>query len=297
MKKLLQVSAAAVAFFAGTSAFAADLKLKAPIAPPPPVFTWTGFYVGGNVGYSWGRARTDLTETETATATITTLAGTTVASATATTLFTGNDRARLRGALGGLQAGYNWQTDRWVWGLEGDFQITGERGGVLICPVAAGIAPPATCPATGSPFGTADYSMPWFGTLRGRIGVAWDRVLFYGTGGLAVAGIKADYTDALPLGAPLVTPVATGSQRFARAGWVIGGGIEGALDNNWSVKLEYLHMDFGSFNQTIGPAITSTSIPIGDFRTNLAIALTSAFHTRLTDDVLRVGLNYRFGAL
>jgi len=116
---------------AGTSALAADMPVKAPPPPPPPpVFTWTGFYIGGNVGYSWGRASTDIVETQTNTATISTLAGTQIASASATTNFFGNERADLNGWLGGFQAGYNLQFDRVVAGLEGDIQWTDERGGV-----------------------------------------------------------------------------------------------------------------------------------------------------------------------
>ena len=295
MKKLLLASAAFV-LFAGTSALAADLPVKAPVykAPVEPVFSWTGFYVGGNVGYSWGRASTDLTETVNTTATITTLNGTPIASATATTTSAGSDRAHLNGGLVGIQAGHNWQTDRYVWGLEGDIQWTGERGGITICPVAAGVAA-GPCPGpTGTQFGTASYRLPWFGTLRGRVGVTFDRVMLYATGGLAAAEIKADYTDGT-FGGTTLNPLATGSANTTRAGWVFGGGIEGAIDRNWSIKAEYLHMDFGSIDQSISASGVPLSVVIGDFRTTLSQNLTSAFHTRVTDDVFCIGVNYRFG--
>jgi outer membrane immunogenic protein len=288
MKKLLFASAAYVLFI-GPSALAADLPVykKAPVAPP--VFSWTGFYLGGNAGYSWGRASTDLTDTVTTTATITTLAGTPVASATVTTNSFGNDRARLNGALGGFQAGYNWQFDRYVAGFEGDIQATGQRGDVTICPVTAGPAP-ALCPgAAGTLFGTASYRLPWFGTLRGRVGVTFDRILLYATGGLAVGEVKADGT----VGGAALIPLTAGSVSTTRAGWVFGGGIEGAIDRNWSIKAEYLHMDFGSLDQSISASGVFTAV-LGDFRTTLSQNLTSAFHTRVTDDVFRVGVNYRF---
>ncbi len=295
MKRLLLGTMAILATAGAGSALAADLPLKAPPIVVPIAFSWTGFYVGGNAGYSWGRASTDLTETEIVTATISTLAGTPIASATATSVFTGSDRARLNGALGGLQAGYNWQTDRWVWGIEGDLQITGERGGVLICPTTPG-TPPPVCPSLGTVYGTANYSLPWFGTLRGRTGIAWDRALLYLTGGLAVGQVKADYTDAFFGGLGIGFPPAVGSRSLTRFGWVVGAGIEGAVAENWSVKLEYLHVDLGSFDNAVA-SNGGFSAVLGDFRTTLAITLNSAFHTRVTDDILRVGLNYRFSAV
>jgi outer membrane immunogenic protein len=190
--------------------------------------------------------------------------------------------------LGGVQAGYNWQIDRFVWGIEGDIQITGERGGVTICP-----AVPGAC-GTGFVFGTANYSLPWFGTLRGRAGVAWDRVLFYATGGLAVGEIKADYTDGF-VGLPSLAPFAIGSRSSTRIGWVAGGGIECAIDNNWSIKAEYLHVDLGSVNQSV---TATTSVSLGTFFGSpiiLTQTLNGAFRTHLTDDIVRVGVNYKFG--
>jgi outer membrane immunogenic protein len=296
MKKLLFASTGFV-LFAGTSVLAADLPVKAPVYKAPvvvPVFSWTGFYVGGNVGYSWGRASTDLTETVTTTASITGPNGP-IASATVTQTSFGNDRARLNGGLGGFQAGYNWQFDRYVAGLEGDIQGTGERGGVTICPVTAGAAP-VPCPGpTGTLFGTANYRLPWFGTLRGRLGVTFDRVLLYATGGLAVGEIKADYVDGFFNSTTTLNPLATGSVNTTRAGWVVGAGIEGAIDRNWSIKAEYLHLDFGSIDQSISANGVPLTVVIGDFRTTISQSLTSAFHTRVTDDVFRIGVNYRFG--
>ena len=293
MKKFLFASTALV-LLAGTSALAADLPVKAPPPPPPPVFTWTGFYIGANVGYSWGRASTDLAESVTTTATTTTLAGTPVASASNTVNTFGTDRAKLNGWLGGFQAGYNWQFDRFVTGLEGDIQWTDEHGGVGICPVATGVAPGPCAGTTGTQFGTANYRLPWFGTLRGRVGVTFDRIMLYATGGLAVGEIKADYADGT-VGGTTLNPLAIGSFNTTRAGWVFGGGIEGAIDRNWSIKAEYLHMDFGSLNASVSAAGTPLSVVVGDFRLTLAQTLTSAFHTRVTDDVFRVGVNYRFG--
>src|SRR5580704_2922221 len=120
MRKLL-ITAAAFATLLGTPALAADMPLKAP-PPPPPIVSWTGFYVGGNVGYSWGDPRTDA-----------------AGSGTAPTFnfgpplsfpfpfaFTDSNAARLKGAIGGGQIGYNYQVaPRWLLGLEADFQGSG----------------------------------------------------------------------------------------------------------------------------------------------------------------------------
>ena len=288
MKKLLLASAGFV-LFAGTSVLAADLPVsKAPVAPP--VFSWTGFYVGGNAGYSWGRASTDLSEFLSTTATITTPGGP-AASATATTPSGASDRAKLNGGLGGLQAGYNWQFNRYVAGFEGDIQATGERGTVNLCPVAAGAAT-AAC-AAGTQFGTASYRLPWFSTLRGRVGVTFDRILLYATGGLAVGGVKADYVDGT-VSPSSFSPLATGSVSRTRTGWAFGGGVEGAIVGNWSIKAEYLHLDFGSFDQNISASGVPLSVPIGISTLTLSQNVTSAFHTRLTDNVFRIGVNYRF---
>jgi outer membrane immunogenic protein len=292
MKKAVLTTAAFV-LFAGTSALAANLPVKAPLVPPP-IFTWTGFYVGGNVGYSWGAASTDLTEIVNTTATTTNRNGL-VASATTTLTSVGGDRARLDGVLGGVQAGYNKQINRWVLGLEGDVQWTGERGGANICFVVAGTAP-IPCPGTtGTRFGTANYRLPWFGTFRGRAGVMFDRVLLYATGGLAVGEVKADYVDGF-VGGTTVNPLATGSANTTRVGWVVGAGAEAAIGGNWSIKAEYLHMDFGSVDRSIAAAGVPLTVVIGPFTTTLSQNLTGAFHTHVTDDVFRVGVNYRFGA-
>src|SRR5207245_3241537 len=109
------IAASALAAMAATSAAsAADLAArpytKAPMMEP--VYNWTGFYIGGNVGYSWGRSRDTSTLTNTA----------------GTVLFTSVDRSDLNGVVGGGQVGYNWQVQNWLWGLEADIQGTGEKG-------------------------------------------------------------------------------------------------------------------------------------------------------------------------
>src|ERR1700760_1873279 len=119
------VIAVLAGLFAATSAMAADLPArtytKAPVMMVDPGYNWSGFYIGGNVGYSWGRSGD--------TTTFTNGAG---------TLFTTAASSNLDGVVGGGQIGYNWQTQNWVWGLEADIQGTDERGSRdITCPAGA----------------------------------------------------------------------------------------------------------------------------------------------------------------
>jgi outer membrane immunogenic protein len=120
MKRILTGSAVIVSMFA-TSAFAADLSprmyTKAPVVPAV-VYDWTGFYIGGNVGYSWGRSDSSLGLID---------AGTIVNAA--------NSKFNMDGVIGGGQIGYNWQRSNWVFGLEADIQGSGQKGSTgTTCP-------------------------------------------------------------------------------------------------------------------------------------------------------------------
>jgi outer membrane immunogenic protein len=145
----------------------------------------------------------------------------------------------ISGGLVGATLGYNWQIGQAVVGLEGDIDWSNIRGS-------------AACGLT-----TCETRNHWLGTVRGRLGYAFDRFMPYVTGGLAVGDI--DHTiDAV------------GSSRETKAGWTVGGGIEAALANNWTAKLEYLYVDLGS-----GASVAGSDT---NFRTN----------------IVRAGLNYRF---
>jgi outer membrane immunogenic protein len=293
---LLRVAALSVLVATGP-AVAADMAVKAPIlkAPPPVAYSWTGFYIGGNVGYSWGRGDTDFSEI-TGFTTVTQIfrtAGPTLVSTTTGTLPSvagiGSNSANINGWLGGGQLGYNWQTGTWVFGLEADAQATGQRGDALVCLTAG-------CPI-GGVFGSASYKMPWFATFRGRAGVTFDRWMLYATGGLAVAEIDSSFVGGLAGGVASALTANT-----TRAGWAVGGGVEGAITTNWTAKLEVLYMDYGSFDNGFG-GITNTVVtnqlntPAVGFNTVTTTTATTVgnFHSRVTDLVLRAGLNYRFG--
>jgi outer membrane immunogenic protein len=126
-----------------------------------------------------------------------------------------NNPTRPSGFEGGVQAGYNWQTGPLVLGIEGDIQATGAD----------------------DTFAPWKFSNPWFGTVRGRAGYAFNNVLFYGTGGLAFGELRGE-TFGL-------------SETHTTAGWTAGLGAEFAFAPNWSAKLEYLYVDLSSSDFTI----------------------------------------------
>lgn len=283
MKRIVIGLAAAMSLFA-MGAQAADLAARPYVKALPmvdPAFNWSGFYVGGNVGYSWGRERDDgsLTGTQSVqvfrTAGPTPVGGPVVTPLAAQTIW---GRSNVNGVLGGGQFGYNWQQSNWLWGLEADFQGSNEKSTNNICSAIG-------CPA-GSVLFPASYSLDWFGTARGRVGwIASPRVLLYATGGLAYGHLGAS--------APAVGIGWGGT----KAGWTVGAGGEFAIDRNWSVKVEYLYMDLGSFNGASATATTVTnalSTPGVGFNTVTTTTTTGNFGTRFTDNILRVGVNYRF---
>jgi len=205
--------------------FAADLprpSYKAPIYTAPG-FSWTGFYVGINGGYGFGKSEWSA-------------------------LGASSGEFDVKGAMLGGTLGYNLQTGSWVWGLEGDIDYTWING-------------TTTTPFCGP--GGCETTVPWFATARGRIGYAgWDRWLPYITGGAAFAQIK-------------MTPPGGPDEKETKVGWTVGGGIEYALWNNWSSKIEYLYADLGT--------ATCTAATCG-----VATDVTFKSH------IVRLGLNYRF---
>ena len=201
----------------GTAGSAADIRPVAYKAPPmvaPP--TWTGLYLGVNVGGAFGEDRVDFG-----------VFGTSFASV----------NNAFHGITGGAQIGYNWQFNSFVVGLETDFQGNSLKS-TLTAPCPAAICAPLGLSATYS------QSVPWFGTARARIGYAQDNWLIYATGGYAYASVDTNATATAGLLA------ATFSANDIRSGWTVGGGIEVGLSRNWSIKGEYLYVDLGSARTT-----------------------------------------------
>jgi len=271
------VAGSVVAFALISSVWAADLPvMPAPLPVVAPVWNWNGYYIGINGGYSWGKAGRDLSffNPVTRVGIVTTGAGSTRDS-------------NLNGALFGGQVGYNWQTSSWVLGFETDLQWTGQRGSATALCAAATLAclPGLTFVPAGA-FGTAatvDQKLAWFGTFRGRIGVAViPSLLLYATGGAAYGTLNTDLGLAgfTPNGTPIAFTESSGDTRF---GWTVGGGIEAMFYREWSAKIEYLYMDLGSVSNS---AVFPTAAGI--------IGIGASMNARVTDNVVRAGINYRF---
>ena len=225
------------------AAQAADLPIKAPVAPTTVYapYNWTGVYIGGNVGYSWANHHIDISSTS------------------GSILSSGNTDPQ--GAVGGGQIGYNWQTGNWVLGIEADYQRSDQRGDFNSSFTVLGVA---TTQAT-------TEKLDWFGTVRGRFGYAWDRSLVYATGGWAYGHEKC----CAIVTAAGITTVSHFSEYY-RDGWTVGAGYEYAFSDRLSTRIEYLYIDFGSDSAV---ALTVAGLPFT--------------YNHLTDNVVRVGLNYK----
>jgi outer membrane immunogenic protein len=266
-KKFLFAAATFATVLAGP-AIAADMLVKAPPPPLPPAYSWTGFYLGGNFGYSWGISDPNVNFFD----------------ASQFIIASPDGSFKLDGVLGGGQAGYNRQTGNWIWGLEADFQGSGQRGSrTYTC--AAGV-----CSTTGLPVNeTVSQQLDWFGTVRGRLGFAlMPPMLFYATGGLAYGEIKT---------AGLISDPGSFSIDTFKTGWTAGAGIEARIVGNWTVKLEYLYMDLGDVSNNnltptgiIVPGVPRNGPPVANHLTTNYIASGPG----ITDNILRIGVNYRF---
>jgi outer membrane immunogenic protein len=272
------VSTAAATLFLIGAADAADLAVrpytKAPVMTEA-VFNWTGWYIGGNVGYGWGRERGELTGTQNVSVFRT--AGPTLISSVNTPFTAISSGSNADGIIGGAQVGYNWQNSNWLFGLETDIQGSDQHSNSSFCLLAG-------CPV-GAVISGANYKLDWFGTVRGRVGfLPTQKVLLYATGGLAYGQISAD---------ALAVPFGWGD---TRVGWTVGAGAEVAIDRNWSVKFEYLYMDLGSFGGSSSATVVTNALntPAPAFNTVTTTSITGS-NTRFTDNIVRVGINYRFG--
>jgi outer membrane immunogenic protein len=213
---------------------------------------------------------------------------------------------------GGAQAGINWQSSYWAYGLEADFQFSGERDSITSTnsvtftgsSSAACFGNATTCSlssATGT--GTVAAKLDWFGTLRGRLGIATDQFYFYGTGGLAYGQVKysgaASFTGSFTDTTSCTKPCpASGSAAFSDSrtaiGWTLGFGAEGFIPfvSNWSWRAEYLFVDLGR----ISPTTTySSSVSIPAIPLTQTASPTFSHGAVFMDQVMRLGVNYKFG--
>jgi outer membrane immunogenic protein len=300
MKKILLASTA-VALLAGAGvASAADLPTRKgpPVAPVyiPPAFTWTGFYIGANVGGGWASRNTNNN--------VFPVFG--AVPVGGTLLLPTSNGGNNSGFLGGLQAGYNYQ-----FGIGQGFVIGGEvdidysdifrnhNNNVFLGSFTLPQFPGTVFSPSGLAAATRSNNNQYIGTVRARVGYAWDRILVYATGGLAYGGIRnngngfaAGVTATTAAG--FVNPVnglagptsafiggVTTHGSSTKTGWTVGAGAEYAITNNWTVKAEYLYANFGR-NKTAS----------GFFLPGVATAVNNT--SSINVNIVRVGVNYKF---
>jgi outer membrane immunogenic protein len=249
MKKFVLAGLALGALVASGSAQAADLPLKAaPAAVPAPGFDWSGIYIGGHIGGGW--ATNDLSDPG--------LSGLFAITGLNIPVVQTVDSS---GFLGGVQAGWNYQVGRLVLGTEVDFSWADVNGTNTATFGIVGAGP------GGPVFNRAlTANTDWTATSTVRLGYAHDRWMFYSKAGAAFAHTKyASNWTASAGGASAAVFSGTGAQ--TAVGWTVGFGAEWAFWNNWSAKLEYNFMDFGSktatINGVIGPGVINAPASFG----------------------------------
>jgi outer membrane immunogenic protein len=292
MKKLLLAGISFAALLAGP-ATAADLARPAYVPPAPvvyaPIFSWTGFYVGASAGYGWGRDGT-ITPTATGTTQGAFLDAPAILAAQLGTIVPAGSNPK--GGLAGIQAGYNYQFNNLVVGLEADYSwahISGSGTSVALLPVNF----PYGFPVSITTNTTGSQNLKSFGTVRGRFGIAFDRALFYGTGGLAYGQTSSDFAIAQVMTAPVPPDTfnaSVGSASQTRVGWTVGAGGEYAFTQNLTAKAEYLYYDLGNISYFNSP-ITGTTPGGGATFSTVNVASSTSFR----GSIVRFGLNYKFG--
>jgi len=274
MKKLF-IAGMAVAELIGGPAMAADMR-----PPPPPVeyFTWTGGYVGVNLGGGWRQPANFVTTMPSCTNLATCLI-VDPDTGLASSLGTGPS-TRGKGMTGGFQGGYNYQIGAAVVGVEFDWEYFKRtsflaKTGIMAADGEAGL--PITA--------TNDVTSTWLATVRGRLGYAWDRLLVYATGGVAFTDVRYAQTIATPFFGGTAINVVTQT----KSGGTVGAGAEYALWNHLTVRAEYLYAQFSGVTET-GVLSGPSTAPPPAFFTNVFTGSTGT----LRDHIVRIGLNYKF---
>jgi outer membrane immunogenic protein len=231
-------------------ATAADMPTKAPVYAPVAMYNWTGFYVGGQAGGGWYSSQTTI-----------------VAGGTNFPAGFVDNKINGDGFLGGGYAGFNYQINQFVIGIDGDYSwadLTGSGSDIS--------------PINGGPTNKND-KVKWIATMTGRVGYAVNNWLFFGKGGWAWAGFDGNSSSFSVAGAN--TSNSTNSE--TRDGWTLGTGVEWGFLPHWSAKLEYDYVKFNTSNFNI----TSTSVATG-VATSLARSATSDLSE------VKLGVAYRF---
>jgi len=294
MKSFLKSPTALAGIVVAGSALAAALPRRPappPVFTPVPVFTWTGFYAGFNAGYGFGTGN----DRQTPTVVVVNGASGLVAPGTSAALGFSNNRSNTDGFVGGGQIGYNWQLTPGsgvVFGVEADAQYVDfgrERNRFALA--GAGLLP-----GVGVFIPNGLSTLDYFGTVRGRLGYAFDRTLFYGTGGFAY-GSGGGRQFGLP----------NSSTDDFQTGWTAGGGIEYALASDsflnffrasavtFRVEGLYVNLDRGNRN-TGAFAVTPNGTVVGILSPGVTVFQGGAFRRDIEFAVVRAGLNHKFGS-
>ena len=250
------VAASALAVALVGQAAAADLPVGPAYRAPPVLIGYNWNGVYVGANIGWSGAQSNVSWTPNLTAFP--VDGTAIAAAS-------TNRLTSNSVTGSAQAGYNWQAGNFLAGLEGDISFMGNNATFATSPLA-GIAGTSL---------SESAQMNWLVTVRPRVGYAWDNWLFYATGGWALG--KVTFTDAVVTAA--LVPIGTTLQRD-KSGYAAGAGVEYGIAGGWSAKLEYLYVNLGSVNGFMQGAVPSTLIGINH---------------DMVDNIVRVGINYRFG--
>jgi len=261
MRSLLLRSTAVPAVLIAGPALAADMAVKVPSAPTPQ-YSWSGFYLGLNAGGYAAYSGDPTTTTTCAAGFFSYFACVNVPLVDAA----GTGSMSGAGFTGGGQIGYNWQVGQVVFGVESDFDSFNTK-----------ISRKVTAPyATGGLFtisSSADTN--WLFTARGRLGWAFNTLLVYATGGLAVTNLAAynSFNDGVAS--------ATWNAQADKTGWAVGAGLEWAFSKNWTAKVEYLYV---SFDSVTAVGVVSTAPYSSGISTT----------TDLSAQIARAGVNYKF---
>lgn len=269
MKFAARLSPVVTILAAVTTAHAADVGTRTYAKAPmiDPAYNWAGYYAGVNAGYGWSNDSVHIAGTPNFDAFVGLAIDPVIAS-------------NAKGALGGVQAGYNNQINQFVWGVEADFDWADiKRAQTDVRPAVGGGA---------TLFTTAGaQKLDLFGTVRGRMGWTFDRLMIFTTAGLAYGHVRvSNITGSVGGGGTFCdgggfADCTNASSSKTLVGAAFGAGLEWAFAGNWSTKAEYLHYELGSVSYT---AINAGN-PLNPY---------SIKHD-VFGDIVRVGLNYKFG--
>src|SRR6185437_1481359 len=231
----------------------ADAADMAPVYKAPPAvavrpLSWSGFYVGGHIGAGW--LSKDWNN---------------VAASSGGSFVGHLGSLSATGAIGGLQAGYNFQSANWVFGVETAWAWTDLNGSFV---------------AADPNFGKASSRINWIGTLVGRAGMTFDRLLLYVGGGGAWTREKDDLAQIDP-----GSPGAAWHGSDTKFGWTVLAGVEYAIDQHWSARVQYNYYDFGTASLNL-----NATTPV-----DITFTPSFALDTPLQVHAVTVGVNYRFG--